>query len=56
METYKSRQAKQPPTEKPNGYEDEEGSPHEGLHGSIVQLTENEKPVKVPKKRKIGFY
>jgi hypothetical protein len=51
-ETFKSLPEKQPATD----YEDEEDSPHEGMHGSIVQLTEHEKPVRVKKKPKIGFY
>jgi hypothetical protein len=49
---FKSLPEKQPATD----YEDEEDSPHEGMHGSIVQLTEHEKPVRVKKKPKIGFY
>ena len=55
-ETLKSQQAKPKPTEQPKSFEDEEDTPHEGMHGSIVQLTEHEKPVRVKKKPKIGFY
>ena len=54
--TSKSPQAKPKPTEQPKSFEDEEDTPHEGMHGSIVQLTEHEKPVRVKKKPKIGFY
>jgi hypothetical protein len=37
-------------------FEDEEDTPHEGMHGSVVQLTDHEKPVRIKKKPKIGFY
>jgi hypothetical protein len=57
MATSKSRQRKPQvikQKEAPKNYEDEEGTPHEGMSGSVSQLTD--KRVRVKKKPKIGFY
>jgi hypothetical protein len=59
MATSKSRQRKPQVIKKDEpakAFEDEEDTPHEGMHGSVVQLTDHEKPVRVKKKPKIGFY